>query len=258
MTIERAIERFEQYRAQLATADGAAPRLGQPLHHIVYFGPITERRLEFVEDVERIVQFFEEEYGLLAEAATFVLDLDAEAYDDIRGTVGGGHLNCGNIYRSMVFVADDCMYPFIIAHEYVHVLTDELSYRKFRTQPVWLLEGVAEYLALQQSVHDGRANRDSALRSREEVARGIVEALPAELSDAELAIATIERDSYYKIYLLAVQHLVDLFGVESMLAAFSIPYGDGSQDFSDRFPGVFGKTLEEFFASFGSWLRSLL
>lgn len=256
LTVEQAIVEFEAYRARLVSADNGAPRLSRPLHHLVYFGPITDKRREVVEVVEQIAQFFEEEYGLVAYAAMFVLDLDDTAYSEIRRTIGGS--DCGSSNGSTLFVADHCMIPFIIAHEYAHLLTNHLSHGNFDRQPLWFYEGVAEYLALQQSADDGRANLDSAQRSREEFARSVVEALPTDQSDVELAVATIERDSYYKIYFLAVQHFVELLGIESLFEAFNMPVGDRSQDFEDRFPAAFGMTLEEFFASFGAWLRTLL
>ena len=244
---------FEQYRTDLVSADSGAPRLSRPFHQIVFFGPLTDDRRAMVEEIEEIVGFFEREYGLVATAATFVLDFDVESYEYALGTVGT-HF-CGHERDSVVYVLDECAYPFIIAHEFAHLLMTELGSRG--PKPQWLVEGAAEYLAMQQSIDASGAKPASAWAGREEFVRGIIEDLPARTSDSELAIAAIDGDEYYKVYILVVRHLVERFGIEKLFEAFSPAWEAGGPDDASRFQAVFGVTLDDFYADFGKWLRSL-
>ena len=255
MSIDQFTRGFEQYRADLAAADGGAPRLSRPFHHVVFFGPLTEERRAMVATIEEIVGFFEREYGLSATAATFVLDIDVSTYERLLGTIGFNY--CGHEDGSLIYVLDACAFPFIIAHEFAHVLLNELGEHRAASRPQWLVEGAADYLALQQWLDDGPANPETAWPIRQEFAASVIKELPAAASDTEVAIAAIDGDEQYKVYILAVRHLVERFGIDALFAAFGPTWRDAGHDDASRFQAVVGTSLEDFYASFGRWLRSL-
>ena len=124
-------------------------------------------------------------------------------------------------------------------------------------RPRWLFEGAAEYLALQQWLNDREGNPGTAWTSREEFAASVITAVPATASDTEVAIAAIEGDEYYQVYILVVRHLVERFGIDTLFVAFGPTWRDAGHDDASRFQAVFGESLNDFYASFGRWLRSL-
>ena len=257
MSIDQFLRGFAAYRAELAAADGGAPRLRRPFHTVVFFGPLTGERRALATTIEEIVDFFDREVGLTATAATFVVDISAAAYERVLGTIGRHH--CGDAYGdSLLYVVDTCTFPIIIAHEFAHVLLNERGQGRSGAQPQWLNEGAAEYLALQYWLATGGANSDTAWATpRQEFAAGVVAELPAAVSDAAVALAAIERDWQYYIYALAVRHLVERFGIDRLLAAFGPAWSEAGPDEAGRFQAVFGESLDAFFASFGRALRSL-
>lgn len=253
MSVDRFLYWFEYWRARVAPADGGTPRLSRPFHSVVFSGPLTDERRALVATIEEIVDFFEREYGLVATTATFILDINVANYK--RVFTGG--LPCGHVDRSLIYLVEECTFPFLIAHEFVHVLQNDLGLGRGARQPQWLIEGAAEYLAMQQSLDAERSDPETAWTSREEFASGVITAAPAAASDAEVAIAAIERDEYYQVYTLAVRHLVERFGIDPLFAAFGPAWSEAGPDEAGRFQAVFGASLDDFYASFGRWLRSL-
>ena len=252
MSIDQFLSWFEHYRQGLTAADGGAPRLRRPFHSVVFAGPLTDERRALVPAIEAFVDFFEREYGLSATAATFVLDIDEASYKDIWAGVD----TCGYANGSLIYVRAECAFPFIIAHEFAHVLQKELA-RGGEWPQQWLVEGSAEYLAMQQSLDAGPADPETAWASREAFAAGVITGVPATASDAAVARAALERDELYQVYALAVRHLVARFGIEPLFAAFGPTWRDAGPDEASRFQAVFGASLDDFHASFGRWLRSL-
>ena len=263
MSIDEFRHEFAAYRAALAAADGGAPRLSRPLHHVVFFGPLTDERRALVPAIEEIVDLFEHEYGLVAPAATFVLDIDQGSYDRFTGAIGAIY-DCGRTYDSFVYVLDVCTAPFVVAHEFVHVLQHELRSGHGGVRPLWLIEGAADYLATLQALAAGRGDPETAWGIREASAAGVIQALhsgptrlPATASAAEVARAAIDRDEQFHVYTLAVRHLVERFGIARLFAAFGPAWSAAGPDEAGRFQAVFGASLDDFYASFGRWLRTL-
>ena len=254
MSIDQFLSWFEHYRPGVTAADGGAPRLRRPFHSVVFAGPLTDERRALVPAIEAFVDFFEREYGLSATAATFVLDINEASYKDI---LAGGLESCGYANGSLIYVRAGCAFPFIIAHEFAHVLQKELAVGGEWPQLQWLVEGSAEYLAMQQWLDAGPADPETAWASREAFAAGMITGLPATASDAAVARAALERDELYQVYALAVRHLVARFGIEPLFAAFGPTWRDAGPDEASRFQAVFGASLDDFHASFGRWLRSL-
>ena len=105
----------------------------------VFEAPVTqERKSELRDEMERVVAFFAERYGI--EPPAFVVRVDPEGRDTYasRGLI---HLGPDRV--------DDRSSGFVLAHEYFHVLQFRLSNQHPSTNgsPVWLTEGAAMYAA---------------------------------------------------------------------------------------------------------------
>ena len=105
----------------------------------VFEAPVTqEHKSELRDEMERVVAFFAERYGI--EPPAFVVRVDPEGRDTYasRGLI---HLGPDRV--------DDRSSGFVLAHEYFHVLQFRLSNQHPSTNgsPVWLTEGAAMYAA---------------------------------------------------------------------------------------------------------------
>ena len=78
-----------------------------------------------VEHAHQIVDYFERQYGLVAAVAMFILDFDSDLFPYIFKPDALQY--CGKAHGAVLIVRDECAYPFFTAHEYVHILTDELD-----------------------------------------------------------------------------------------------------------------------------------
>ncbi|MCY3918544.1 MAG: hypothetical protein OXG38_01900 [Chloroflexi bacterium] len=254
MSVDQFTDWFEHYRPGLTAADGGALRLRRPLHSVVFAGPLTDARRALGATIEEIADFFERAYGLTASAATFVLEMDAARYEEVRA----GTQTCGYVDGSLIYVRDGgCTVPYVLAHEFAHVLQFELGQGRGGPELQWLVEGAADYLALQEGLAAGRGDPETVWAVREAVAADVITAVPAAASDAEVALAAIERDWQYYVYALAGRHLVERFGIDALLAAFGPAWREAGPDEAGRFQAIFGESLDDFYASFGRWLRSL-
>lgn len=59
MTYETMLAKCAEYRSLMLDVDGRSPRSDRALHHIVFLGPITVRRVEMVGHADQIVDYFE-------------------------------------------------------------------------------------------------------------------------------------------------------------------------------------------------------
>lgn len=260
MSVDQFTREFAAYRAELAAADGGGPRLSRPFHHVVFIGELTDERRALVPATEAIVDFFARAYGLHATTATFVLDIDEPTYEHILGTIG--HHFCGTAQDDLIYVLDACAFPFTIAHEFVHVLLDEHSGSHQAERPTWLVEGATEYLARRWWLAERAAPHETGWDIPETFAAELIQelsqgptALLATASDAEAARAAIEGDEQYHVYALAVRHLVERFGIDTLFAIFGPRWSRAAA--AGRFQAVAGESLDAFYASFGAWLRTL-
>ena len=217
-----------------------------------------------VDAIEAITDFYQRVYGLTATSATFVLDIEESTYERHLGTIGFHY--CGSADGSLIFVIDACAFPFIIAHEFAHVVLGELAGEHWgSSRPTWLAEGAADYLALQWWLAERDEDPEAGWDSRETFAAGVIQdlsqgptGLPPTASDAEVARAAIEKEeAHYDVYTLAVRHLVERFGIAALLAVFSPAWSTAGHDDASRFQAVVGESLDDFYASFGRWLRAL-
>ena len=251
---------FAEYRVAIAGPDPI--RLARPFHQVVFFGEITEARRDIAVEIDRIVDSFEQRYGLAATAATFVLDFDQDTYDFMRGTVGRVEA-CGHEEGSVVYIRDVCSTPHTMAHEYFHILQNEQrAAGTYAQRPQWLVEGSAEHAALEHStvglfdVPPNVTDRAGALTALAERAEQVVASLGDDHSVVELAREAL-RTAPYTIGQLAVRSLAERFGERSILEAFGPRWDEAGGGTANGFQAVFGLPLGQFLAEFGTWLQSL-
>ena len=241
---------FGRYREWLA--DGGRFWAARPLHQIVFPGAMTEDRWRTFAETEAIIDFFAERYGRVASSVTFMLDLPDALYGQAEGAITPQ--SCGRADTGVVIVSATCTFPFIIAHEYAHVLQYEERYSgRYSPQPRWLTEGAADYLALSYSDDAAPERAGAGLAHRERRAAEQVRQVSEGLTDLALAEQTL-AELPYAAGALAIRHLVRWRGIDALWALF----GPTRQDeFPVYFSAQTGLSLERFLDDFGGWLRTL-
>ncbi len=241
---------FGRYREWLS-ADGQF-WAARPHHQIMFPGDMTEDRWRTFAEVEAIVDFFAERDGRVASSVTLMLDLPDAIYGQAEGAITPQ--SCGRAVGGLVTVSATCMFPFIVAHEYAHVLQhDERHSGRYSPQPRWLYEGAAEYLALNYSDHADPERAGAGLDHREGKAAEQVRQSSEGLTDLALAEQMLE-ELPYAAGALAVRHLVRWRGIDALWALFA-PAWQG--EFPAYFRAQTGLSLERFLDDFGGWLRTL-
>ena len=122
----------------------------------VFEAPVTqEHKSELRDEMERVVAFFAERYGI--EPPAFVVRVDPEGRDTYasRGLI---HLGPDRV--------DDRSSGFVLAHEYFHVLQFRLAnpHATAPGSPAWLTEGSATY-AEDVYHRDRRGEADDRIRA---------------------------------------------------------------------------------------------
>ena len=241
---------FGRYREWLA-ADGRF-WTGRPFQQIMFPGAMTDERWRSFAETEAIVDFLAERYARVASSATFMLDLPDAVYGQTEGAITPQ--SCGRAVGGLVTVSATCMFPFIIAHEYAHVLQHEARHSgRYWPQPGWLYEGAADYLALSYSDHADAQQAGAGLAHREAAAAEQVRQFADGLADSGLAQQTL-AELPYAAGALAVRHLVRWRGIDALWALFA-PAWQG--EFSVYFSSQTGLSLGRFLDDFGGWLRTL-
>ena len=123
----------------------------------VFEAPVTqEHKSELRDEMERVVAFFAERYGI--EPPHFIVLVDPTS--DFSASAGTGRIQVG---RRAV---ENPRREFVLTHEYVHVLQFRLGqqHQTASGSPAWLTEGAAKYAA------DGygrlrRGERDDRIRT---------------------------------------------------------------------------------------------
>ena len=257
MSVQEMLTGFATYRTELRHGHGRPIRLSRPFHHIVFFGPMTDDRWDLVEDVEAVIGFFERRFGFVASSVLFVLDFDRASYEHFRGTVGVSF--CGDALDSRIFVVDECLSTRVIAHEYAHVFQYELMAGARGSRPSWVFEGSADYFGNEAAVElpDGDDDPGGVWTWYESAAATTIRHASATASDAEAGRVALERAPYVT-GAVAVRWLVQRYGIEKVLEIFGPTWTNGGRDDASRFQAVFDVSLDDFYAEFGGWLRSLL
>ncbi len=250
ISAEHALAQFGRYREWLA-ADGRFWS-NRPFQQIMFPGAMTEQRWQTFDIVEEIIDFFAKQHGRSASSVTFMLDLDSTIYSQLEGSITPQ--SCGRAQGGLVMLSTTCMYPFIIAHEYAHVLQhDEREGGRYTPQPTWLSEGAADYLALEYRAVATEQDISVLVTSIEENTASLVRSYSERLSYLAVAERAL-ADRPYAVGSLAVRHLVRWGGFDALWAVFAPSW---ERDFPLYFAAQTGLSLERFFDDFGGWLRAM-
>ena len=192
-------------------------------------------------------------YAQIYLTAHYTAPLPAFTCFDIRssdaGPVGSGRAT-GN--RVLIItapegwpIAADWALPSVVAHEYVHVWQLLLAGEDaFQSSPVWLIEGMSQWMSLQAMVEAGLLPREE-LECRLTAPRGF---LTPHLAVLETPAGWRTSLMNYQLSLDAVNQLVGLADAPALqryLAALG--YG---QAWQDAFHDAFGRSPAAFYAAF--------
>jgi len=254
----RILAEFEAYRETLSRVDGRSFWMQQPLHQVIFSGPMTEARWELIEAVRDIVDVMQARHGVTTSAASFVLELTNDEYarEEYRLTP----ISCGRAPRSLIFALVECSTPYVIAHEYYHLLQREVRGSEWvPNAPTWLFEGSADYAALGYTTHGvalGVSSREDVMLELARRAESVAEQVGLHLPAQDLAAGALER-SPYTVGQFAVRMLAERVGERAILRAFGTEWAEGGDDDASRFESVFGWPFNDFLQEFGEWLRDL-
>lgn len=257
VSADRMLVDFEAYREGLSKADGRSFWMQQPLHQVIFSGPMTDARWELLESVRDLANVLPARYGIAPSAATFVLELTDDEY--AREERALTPRSCAHAPGSLIFALVGCSTPHVLAHEYYHLLQQEVGGSEWvPNAPTWLLEGSAELAALEyttvgaRGVSPGEDAIDALTRETASIVRKLEPGLPA----MDLAATALEGWPYL-IGQFAIRMLVDRVGDRTVLKAFGPQWANGGPDDASRFESVFGWPLDDFMEEFGEWLRGL-
>ena len=141
----------------------------------------------------------------------------------VRFRLGDGRHGCGGYVGRTIFLSAQCLYG--IAHDYIHALQEEMAVRNGRplpweSEPVWLVEGAAEYWASQYRVStSSTSHKDHIQGSVIPTARTI----PVPLSRLRTYATLLVQDRSYSLGQLAVDWLVKRAGEDALLAYYNYP-----------------------------------
>ena len=198
----------------------------------------TDFTIYAAKDVDSLIQAYDEEGEVLDEAYTRALWSDAW----VEGWGG-----------STITVKQSSWNPYLLTHEYFHVLQQQLSRR---VDVPWLVEGTAEWAEGEHQVLDGGETRGN-LRD------GISSAIS---NDTPTLRSTESSNARWEYYLgwLATDRLIRNAGADSWIEFWRqfAPTEIGPHrrwisppDWQTVFQGVFGRPVSEFYADFDAWQR---
>ena len=229
------------------------------------------------EDLESVLAFFGQQYGIQAEPDFTVYipkDIEAllQAYRDdgdeisdawaahiralwnsVRGWAGGEIVLAQTKWPENLSAADIALARYTLTHEYFHILQDQLSDGWASN---WLVEGTATWADDDHQVIDGSNTQEDA---RERMVSAITEDTPS-LHSTEYGNATWQ----YTLGWLATDRLTAAAGDESYiefwrrLATTEIgPHGrwTSTPDWRMAFQETFGVPVSSFYADFDAWQR---
>ena len=227
---------------------------------IVFWGEFSEeRQAEIRDETLSVVNYFANRYGLLEPDFELHVGADVDSLTQARRDVldipSPSPLVCGKAVNERVFIFDWCAtathdLTSPLAHEYFHVLQAHLA--AGASEPIavadWLLEGTAEYVGIEYSVARGDTSRADA----EDTLLKAVTSEPFDLQTTEAGISQYDLAGYYRAA-FATSHLIEQTGETAMLDFFrALPR---LLDWREAFAEVFGRTTEEFYADFASFVQ---
>ncbi|MXY36136.1 MAG: hypothetical protein F4052_08350 [Dehalococcoidia bacterium] len=218
-----------------------------------------ERQVELREETREVVAYFADRWGVvepdfeLHVIAGGVNPNDA-AWVDALGSISPPSA-CGVAVNARVVLWDWCAtathnltHP--LAHEYFHVLQSHLA--AGASEPIvvsdWMLEGTAEYAALEYSVAKGYTSRADV----EETLLEVVTSEPWDLRDIESNIPLSDTKGYSRVA-FAATHLLEQTSEAAMLDFFrALPR---LLDWREAFAETFGMATEEYYADFNAYVK---
>ncbi|MXX19144.1 MAG: carboxypeptidase regulatory-like domain-containing protein [Dehalococcoidia bacterium] len=224
-----------------------------------YGGFPAERKAEIRAETLSVVTWFAERYGLLEPDFILFVGADRSSLDQARREFldiqDPSDVQCGEAVNNLVFVADWCAtathdVSSPLAHEYFHVLQTHLVALTPAAGTVyvadWLLEGTAEYEAIEYQISRGHITRHEVEQALDDV---LSQGVP-DLRQLESDIPGFDRWSYLGA-MAAVRLAVSEVGEGAVISFFrNVPAGERWQD---AFQNSFNSSTSEFYASFAEY-----
>ena len=238
---------------------------------VEFYGPFTEeRQAEIRAENLSVVTYFAERYGLLEPDFRLYVGADRESLTQARREVLGipepSFVLCGVAVNELVFLADWCAtathdITSPLAHEYFHVLQTHLVSRIPVPQTIyvadWLLEGTAEYMAIEYHISRGHTSQEAV----ESVLVNTMTYNPRDVGEIEANISDIDTGGYHAAA-FAVRRLVSQSGEAAIRDFFltlttSAGWEDAFEKVFDSPPTVFYRELSDYVRSIVPDLRSI-
>ncbi len=248
-------------------------------------GASDELQARVREDLESVLAFFGQQYGIQANPTDFTIyihkDADAliQAFKDdgahiddaaaahIRAGAATAHVTAGGDIvipqtrwlEGSRTTSDIAWVRYTLTHEYFHVLEDHLVGDEYLSgldpwRPLWLIEGGAEWVASHHQVFDGSNTWEVAREGQ----------LPAITEDTPSLRSTEYRNAAWEYTLgwLAIDRLTREADIGRyvefwrQLAPTEIgPHGRwaSSPGWRTAFQEIFGRSVSSFYADFEAW-----
>ncbi len=232
---------------------------------VEFYGEFTEeRKAEIRAENLSVVTYFAERYGLLETDYALYVGADRDSLEQAQrqalGIPDPSYVLCGAAVNEQVFIADWCAtathdLTSPLAHEYFHVLQTHLVSRV----PVpetsyvadWLLEGTADFMAIEYHISRGH-------RTRQEVDQVLTESVvysAPDLVQLEGNISAINLIGY-NVATFAVQRVVEQSSETAILEFFrELPARTG---WEDAFGASFGMDISNFYSSFAALVERMI
>lgn len=233
---------------------------GSVLPNVQFYGNFSaERKAEIRDEALSVVTWFAERHGLIEPDFVLFVGADRASLDQARREILGiqdpSDVQCGEAVDNLVFVADWCAtathdVSSPLAHEYFHVLQTHLVALTPATGTVyvadWLLEGTAEYEAIEYQISRGHITRHEVEQKLDDV---LSQGVP-DLQQLESDIPGFDRRSYLGA-MAAVRLAVSEVGEGAIVSFFqSLPEREG---WRAAFQESFNASASEFYASFAEY-----
>ncbi len=204
---------------------------------------------------EAAQRFQAERYGVItSEFTAYVGEHYASIADSYRAHFGADipFQQCATAGRKAIFIILSTCINSPFAHEYFHIVQQDLSANDYRGTPAWLYEGSADYIEHHQIQVLGvpqhyRTVVPQSLRERNRVSWSAVARPLTDYADQSLEYSK-RRTLIYAVGFLAIERLVDEAGHESLVDYFGSLTSTGSWE--ESFLQAFGVSVDTFYADF--------
>lgn len=210
---------------------------------------VSAEDLSYVEEGYALAQrYIDETHGFRLSSPTFV-NIRATGAPLNPSEVGESSMSSITIFTRSAGWRNQPSFSRIgvVAHEYVHVIQNQLLQSDMDSVPAWMIEGAAEYLASDALVSAGLVDRSTA--DNEHLWLLAAEPDLGPLADYE-SVAAYQQESaaVYGLAYLGIRALAAEHGVESVTQFFlSVVPGN---DWEDAFQVAFDEDPASFYAAF--------